>query len=410
MADTNTTPAFQYTGIDKKGKRVQGTTRAMSLTEAHTELRKQGVEIITIKEKAAAKAVMGMTMTRTPKVKNKNILLFTRYLSTMLASGLPLLQALDIIGQDQENKSMHAFVAALRSNVSGGKTLAETFKQYPQYFNELYVNLISAGERSGSLDKILKRLGVYLERTETLKGKMKKALIYPAAIISVALIASSIMLILVVPKFATMFKSFGAQLPWFTRIVLAISNFMQHYWWLIVIAIIAGTYLFRYLRRTSPTFERQIDKMILHTFVIGPIITKGIIARFTRTLSTTLDSGMPITEALRSMTGIMGNKIYSEAIKKIADEVTSGHQLNISMNASNLFPNMVIQMISVGEVSGNLGEMLTKIAEYYEEEVNNIVDNLSSLLEPLIMLVLGVVVGSLVIAMYLPIFKLGSLF
>ena len=408
MADT--TPAFQYTGINRQGKRVQGTTKAMSITDAHSDLKKQGVEIISIKEKAVVTSVMGLTMERVPKVKNKNILLFTRYLSTMLASGLPLLQALDIIGQDQENKAMHSFVAALRSNVSGGKTLAETFKQYPQYFNELYVNLISAGERSGSLDKILKRLGVYLERTETLKGKMKKALIYPAAIVTVALLASSIMLILVVPKFAAMFKSFGAQLPYFTRIVLSISNFMQHYWWLLILMIIGGAWLFRYLRRTSPVFERQVDRIVLRTFVVGPIMTKGIIARFTRTLSTTLDSGMPITEALRSMTGIMGNKIYSEAIKKIADDVTSGHQLNVSMSASGLFPNMVIQMISVGEVSGNLGEMLQKIAEYYEEEVNNIVDNLSSLLEPLIMLVLGVVVGGLVIAMYLPIFKLGSLF
>jgi type IV pilus assembly protein PilC len=406
MADT--VPAYAWKGIDRKGKRVQGTTKAATMSDAHADLRKQGIEIISIKPKAASTGMI--TMTRVPKVKNKNILLFTRYLSTMLASGLPLLQALDIIGQDQENASMHAFVATLRSNVSGGKTLAETFKQYPQYFNELYVNLISAGERSGSLDKILKRLGVYLERTETLHGKIKKAMIYPAAIVTVALLASSIMLILVVPKFAAMFKSFGATLPLFTRIVLSISNFMQHYWWLILIAIGASIYAFKYMMRTSPIFQRRVDQLVLRLFVIGPIIKKGIIARFTRTLSTTLDAGMPITEALRSMTGIMGNTIYGEAIKKISDDVTSGHQLNVSMSSTGLFPNMVIQMISVGEVSGNLGEMLTKIAEYYEEEVNNIVDNLSSLLEPLIMLVLGVVVGSLVIAMYLPIFKLGSLF
>jgi type IV pilus assembly protein PilC len=404
MADT--VPAFAWKGIDRKGKRVQGTTKAASMTDAHTDLRKQGIEIISIKPKAASSSMM----TNTPKVKNKNILLFTRYLSTMLASGLPLLQALDIIGQDKENSAMHAFVATLRSNVSGGKTLAETFKQYPQYFSELYVNLIGAGERSGSLDKILVRLGIYLERTESLRSKVKKAMIYPAAIVTVALLASSIMLILVVPKFAAMFKSFGATLPLFTRIVLSISNFMQHYWWLILICIFVGIYVFKYFIRTSLNFRRRVDQLVLRLFVLGPIIKKGIIARFTRTLSTTLDAGMPITEALRSMTGIMGNTVYVEAIKKISDDVTNGHQLNVSMSASNLFPNMVIQMISVGEVSGNLGEMLTKIAEYYEEEVNNIVDNLSSLLEPLIMLVLGVVVGSLVIAMYLPIFKLGSLF
>jgi type IV pilus assembly protein PilC len=409
MADT--VPAYQWTGINKQGKRIQGTTKAATLTDAHAELRKQGVEIISINAKKASSGnVMGMTMTRVPKVKNKNILLFTRYLSTMLASGLPLLQALDIIGQDQENSAMHAFVATLRSNVSGGKTLAETFKQYPAYFNELYVNLISAGERSGSLDKILKRLGVYLERTETLRGKIKKAMIYPAAIITVALLASSIMLILVVPKFAAMFKSFGATLPLFTRIVLSISNFMQHYWWFMLAVIFGSIWLFKRMLRLSPDFQRRVDKFVLRVPVIGNILKKGIIARFTRTLSTTLDAGMPITESLRSMSGVMGNTIYAEGIRKIGDDVTNGHQLNVSMSASNLFPNMVIQMISVGEVSGNLGDMLTKIAEYYEEEVNNIVDNLSSLLEPLIMLVLGVVVGSLVIAMYLPIFKLGSLF
>jgi type IV pilus assembly protein PilC len=409
MADT--VPAYQWTGINKQGKRIQGTTKAATLTDAHAELRKQGVEIISINAKKASSGnVMGMTMTRVPKVKNKNILLFTRYLSTMLASGLPLLQALDIIGQDQENSAMHAFVATLRSNVSGGKTLAETFKQYPAYFNELYVNLISAGERSGSLDKILKRLGVYLERTETLRGKIKKAMIYPAAIITVALLASSIMLILVVPKFAAMFKSFGATLPLFTRIVLSFSNFMQHYWWFMLAVIFGSIWLFKRMLRLSPDFQRRVDKFVLRVPVIGNILKKGIIARFTRTLSTTLDAGMPITESLRSMSGVMGNTIYAEGIRKIGDDVTNGHQLNVSMSASNLFPNMVIQMISVGEVSGNLGDMLTKIAEYYEEEVNNIVDNLSSLLEPLIMLVLGVVVGSLVIAMYLPIFKLGSLF
>jgi type IV pilus assembly protein PilC len=406
MADA--TSAFQWTGIDKKGKRVQGTTNAVDLKDAHQELKRQGVEIISIKAKG--QMAQSMMMKRPAKVKTKNILLFTRYLSTMLASGLPLLQALDIIAQDQENQAMHAFTIALRSNVSGGKTLAETFKQFPQYFDELYTNLLSAGEKSGTLDTILKRLGIYLERTETLKSKIKKAMIYPAAIVSVALIASSIMLIFVVPKFAAMFKSFGATLPLFTRIVLAISNVMQHYWWLLIVIIMASAWLFRYARRTSINFRRSVDAITLRLFVIGPILRKGVIARFTRTLSTTLDSGMPITEALRSMQGIMGNVVYSEGIKKIADDVTNGHALNISMSATNLFPNMVIQMISVGEASGTLGEMLNKVAEYYEEEVNNIVDNLSSLLEPLIMLVLGVVVGSLVIAMYLPIFKLGSLF
>jgi type IV pilus assembly protein PilC len=396
---------FQWSGINKDGKRVQGTTKAADVKEAAQELSKQGIEVIGIKPKNQL-----TSMRSKQKVKTKNILLFTRYLSTLLAAGLPIMQALDIISQDQDNRSMQSFVLTLKENVSSGKTLAETFKQFPQYFDELYCNLISAGEKSGTLDKILKRLGIYLERSEALKSKLKKALIYPSAIITVALLASSVMLIFVVPKFEAMFKSFGATLPFFTRVVLSISNFMQSYWWVIILAIVGLVWTYRYLIRTSLNFRRRKDAFMLRLFVIGPILTKGVIARYTRILSTTLESGMPITDSLRAMSGIMGNVVYSEAIKKIAEGVTTGHQLNVSMTATKLFPSIVIQMISVGEASGTLGEMLTKLAEYYEEEVNNIVDNLSSLLEPLIMVVLGVIVGGLVIAMYLPIFKLGSLF
>jgi len=405
MADDNQT--FQWTGINRQGKRLQGTTQAADSKDAQSELRKQGIEIISIKPKRQFNLAAGKTK---KKVKLKNILLFTRYLSTMLSAGLPIIQSLDILSQDQENEAMHSFILALRSNISGGKTLAETFKQHPDMFNELYCSLISTGEKSGTLEKILKRLGIYLERTEYIRSKVKKALIYPAAIISVALLASSILLIFVVPKFEAMFKSFGATLPLFTRIILAISKIMQGYWWLMIIIIVAATWAFKYSMRTSESFHRRVDQWMLKMFVIGPILRKAIIARFTRTLSTTLDAGMPITEAMHSMVSIMGNMIYSEAILKICDDISSGHQLSASMGATKLFPNMVIQMIAVGEASGTLGEMLNKVAEYYEEEVNNIVDNLSSLLEPLIMVVLGVVIGSLIIAMYLPIFKLGSLF
>lgn len=403
MADNK--KLFQWSGISAQGNRVQGTLKAIDAKDAQAELKRQSIEVVSIK----IKTEIAFFKPRN-KVKLKNILLFTRYLSTMLAAGLPILQALDIISQDQDNLVMQEFVLALRSNISSGKTLAESFKQYPEYFSELYCNLISAGEKSGTLDKTLKRLGIYLERTENLRSKIKKALIYPAAIISVALIASSVLLIFVVPKFETMFKSFGATLPMFTRLVLVLSRFMQGYWWLIIICGFVGVWLFKRTFRSSETFRRRVDKVLLNFFVIGPILRKGIIARFTRTLSTTLDAGMPITDALKSMINIMGNQIYSEAIVKISLDVTSGHPLNVSLTKTKLFPAMAIQMISVGEASGSLGEMLNKIAEYYEEEVNNVVDNLSSLLEPLIMCVLGLVVGGLIIAMYLPIFKMGSLF
>jgi type IV pilus assembly protein PilC len=403
MADTK--QSFQWSGITRQGRRTQGVIQAQDAREAQVELKKQGIEIISMRAKTGKYGGSGSTK----KVKLKNIVLFTRYLATMLSAGLPIIQALDIIAQDQENQAMHSFVLTLRTNVASGKTLTETFKQYPQYFSELYCSLISAGEKSGTLEKILKRLGIYLERSETLRAKIKKALTYPAAILVVAFVASSILLLLVVPKFETIFNSFGAKLPFFTQIVIDISKVMQNYWWLIIILIMGGVWSYRYAVRTSPEFRRKVDTWMLKMFVIGPILRKGIIARYTRTLSTTLDAGMPIIESMKSMSGIMGNVIYGEAISKIADDIASGHQLSAAMSATNLFPTLVIQMISVGEASGTLGDMLTRVAEYYEEEVNNIVDNLSSLLEPLIMAVLGVIIGSLIIAMYLPIFKLGSI-
>jgi type IV pilus assembly protein PilC len=400
-----TTQLFEWSGIDKKGQRVKGKIQSSDLKDAQAELAKQGIAVITIQAKAKKSA-----LSNRKKVKTKNILLFTRYLSTMLFAGLPILAALDIIAQDQDNAAMQSFVINLRSNIASGKTLSESFNEYPEYFGQLYCSLISAGEKSGTLDKILKRLAVYLERTESLKAKVKKALVYPAAIISIALLVSSIMLIFVVPKFQDMFKSFGAQLPLFTRMVVSLSDFMQSYWWLVIIIIVGAIWGIRHALKTSTTFRYAFDKNSLRIFIIGPILRKGIVARFTRTLSTTLESGMPLAESMASMANVVGNVMYKDAILKIRDDIISGHQFSTSMAATNLFPNMVVQMIAVGEASGSLSEMLTKVADYYEEEVNNVVDSLSSLLEPLIMVMLGVIIGGLVIAMYLPIFKLGTIF
>lgn len=397
--------AFKWVGLDKNGKRVKGLQRAADIKTAQTEIKKTGVEIIEIKVTQA----LEFSFRRKKKVKSKEILLFTRFLSTMLAAGLPILQCIDVIAEDQENPQMKAMLLQIRSNVAGGKTLTESFRQFPKQFSHLYTSLISSGEKSGTLDKILSRLGTYLEKTETIKRKVKKALIYPTAIIIVAFVVSFILLLFVVPQFQAIFSSFGAELPYFTRVVVHLSDFVREFWWIIVGAIIAGIWGFRYGVKHNEKMAEKVDYYKLKLPVVGELMRKGIIARFTRTLAISLESGMPIVEALRSMVDIMDNKIYGKAIQQIATEVVNGHQLNIAMRKTNLFPNMAVQMIAVGEASGSLGEMLTKVADYYEEDVGHMVDNLSNLLEPLIMVLLGVIIGSFVIAMYLPIFKIGSI-
>lgn len=401
---------FRWTGIDANGNRVSGKLQAQDAKDAQLELKRKGVEIISFQTTRKMSGKVGSIFNRNAKIKPKDILLFTRYVSTMLAAGLPIMQVLEIVGQDQENPTMHSLIAAVRKNVSEGKTLADSFSKYPMHFNELYCNLIRAGETSGTLDKSLNRLGNYMERTENLKRKIKKALVYPIAILSIAMIVSLVLLVFVVPQFQSMFQSFGADLPFFTRMIVNLSNFILKFWWLIIAGIVGLIFWLKWLMRTSEKAKAIRDKYILKLYIIGPIIRQGIIARFTRTLSTTLEAGMPIVESLKSMPEMMGNKIYGEAIERIREEVTKGNQLSAVMAQTKLFPNMVIQMISVGEVSGSLPTMLNKVADYYEEEVNAIVDNLSSLLEPVIMLVLGTIVGVFVVAMYLPIFKLGSLF
>lgn len=399
------TQAFKWTGLNSHGQREEGVIQAADGKDAQVELKKIGIEVIslTLKHKFHFP-------TRQKKIKVKDIQLFTRYLSTMLAAGLPILQALDIIGHDQDNPAMKKLIISIKNDISEGKTLAETFSRYPQQFSSLYCNLIKAGEKSGTLDKILNRLAGYLEKTETLKRKIKKALTYPIAIISVAFIVSGILLIFVVPQFQAMFASFGAKLPFFTRMVVHLSDFLRGYWWTIVLVIIALVLGWKYYWRFNENLRQKLDRWSLKIIIIGPVFKKGIIARFTRTLSTTLEAGMPIVESMKAMAPIMGNSLYSNAVLHMCDDISNGHTLSASMSSTSLFPNMVIQMISVGEASGKLSDMLNKVADYYEEEVNSIVDNLSSLLEPLIMLLLGVIVGTFVVAMYLPIFKMGSLF
>jgi type IV pilus assembly protein PilC len=404
---TDNTQAFGWTGINKDGKRVAGVLHSADVKGAHAELNRMGVEIISLELKPHSSIKL---FSRKQNIKPQEILLFTRYVSTMLAAGLPILQTLDIIAADQENPAMKNLIVTVKSKVEGGKTLAESFSQYPRQFGDLYCSLVKAGEISGTLDKTLIRLALYLERTEQLKRKIKKALVYPITIVAVALIVSLVLLIFVVPQFQALFKTFGAQLPLFTQMVVNFSHALRTYGWLMVLALIAGVYYMKHLFRTSEHANWVFDRAILKVHIIGPVLRNGIIARFARTLSTTVESGMPIIESMKAMAPVMGNRMYAKAILQICDEVASGNQLSAAMRSTGMFPNMSVQMIAVGEASGALSNMLNKIADYYEEEVNATVDNLSSLLEPLIMMVLGVVVGGFVIAMYLPIFKMGSLF
>jgi type IV pilus assembly protein PilC len=403
MADNQ--QVYRWKGINGEGKRTSGTLRAPDINSARSELKRSGTEVITISESKSFS--LGASVAK--RIKQKDILLFTRLLSTMLTAGLPIVQAIDVIARDQENMAMRSMLNQIKTNLAGGKTLTEAFRKYPKHFNNLYCSLISTGEKSGTLDKILNRFATYMEKSATLKSKIKKALVYPAAIIGISIVVSGILLIFVVPQFQTIYSSFGAELPYFTRMVVHVSDIMRHYWWMVLIAF--GGLIFGYKQALvkSGGFAEKIDGLKLRIPVFGELFKKGIIARFTRTLAISLDSGMPIVDAMKSMGDIMDNKVYRKAVIQICNEVINGNQLSVAISNTKLFPNLAVQMIAIGEASGSLGEMLNKVADYYEEDVGHMVDNLSNLLEPLIMVVLGVIIGGFVIAMYLPIFKIGSI-
>jgi type IV pilus assembly protein PilC len=329
-------------------------------------------------------------------------------MATMIQAGIPLVQSFDIVAKGQENNRMKDLIQNVKHDVESGLTLTEALKKHPRYFNDLFSNLVDAGERSGSLDIMLGKIANYQEKIETIKKKIKKALTYPIAVLIVALLVSTGLLLFVVPQFEAIFKGFGANLPALTRAVVDMSNWVQKYWY-VVLAIIAGSITgLIYAKRHSPTFVREADRISLKLPVIGTILEKAAIARFARTLSITFAAGLPLVEALNAVAGATGNIMFSEATDKIREEVSIGQQMHLAMENTHLFPNMVIQMVAIGEESGALEQMLGKVADFYEEEVDAAVDSLSSLLEPIIMCILGVLVGGLVVAMYLPIFKLGS--
>jgi type IV pilus assembly protein PilC len=391
---------FAWEGRDKRGARIKGKSLAPDEHTLRAELRRQGVAPSKIrKQRQSGKG---------GKVTPGDIAVFSRQLATMLAAGIPLVQAFEIVGAGHEKPAMQKLILDVKADVEGGTSLHEALGKHPLYFDDLYVNLVEAGEQAGALEALLDKIATYKEKTEALKKKVKKALFYPAAVLAVAVIVTIVLLVFVIPQFESLYKGFGANLPAFTQFVINISNVVQHKG-LYIAAVVAGIFwTFFYFKKRSRAMREFLDRLVLKLPVIGPILNKAAIARYARTLSTMFAAGVPLVEALESVAGATGNIVYETAVLKMRDEVSTGQRLQRAMENTGLFPNMVNQMIAVGEESGSLDEMSGKVATFYEAEVDNAVDAMSSLLEPLIMLVLGVLVGGLVIAMYLPIFKLAS--
>lgn len=409
MADLKkTTPPlkefeFAWTGKDKARLNTSGNVFATDEKSARAELRRQGINVTKIRKKSSS-----LFTKRIQKILPSDIAIFARQLATMLSAGVPVVQALDIVGRGNENTSMRDLLMTIKVNVESGDSLAQALRRHPAYFDELFCNLIDAGERAGVLESLLEKIATYKEKSEMMKKKIKKALTYPLSVIVIAFIVTAVLLVFVVPVFEDLFKSFGADLPAFTKLVIAMSKWMQAYWWIIAAIITGAIYTFKFFKKTSEPFNYFLDKQILKTSVVGVIVNKSAIARFSRTLATMSAAGVPLVESLESSAGTCGNRVYKNAVLRVRDEIAIGQRLQFAIQESGLFPHMVVQMISIGEESGSLDSMLSKVADFYEEEVDNLVDNLSSLMEPMIMMVLGVLVGGLIVAMYLPIFKLGS--
>jgi type IV pilus assembly protein PilC len=403
MVDQSEQIDFIWQGIDKNRKKSGGVIPAKNELIAKTELRRQGYLVTKIKKKP-----IPFFSARVKAITPNDIAIFSRQLATMLAAGIPLVQSFDIIGKGHENPSMQILLLAIKANIENGDSLAEALKKNPLYFDELFCNLVYAGEHAGILETLLDKIATYKEKTESMKKKIKKALTYPIAVIVVAFIVTTILLLFVVPVFEDMFKNFGADLPAFTRMVVTMSQWFKEWWWIVLGVIITSIYTFGYFKKRSTTFNHFLDSMLLKMPVVGIILRKSAIARFSRTLSTMSAAGVPLVDALQSVAGACGNIKYAEAVLKMREEVATGQRLQLAMMQTNLFPHMVQQMVAIGEESGSMDAMLAKIADFYEEEVDNLVDNLSSLMEPIIMVILGVLIGGLIVAMYLPIFKMGA--
>ena len=394
---------FVWEGKDKQGRKTKGEISSSTPAIAKAELRRQGIVADKVRKKSA-----GSGLSRGGKVKPADVALFTRQMATMMRAGVPLVQAFDIVADGVDKPKLAELIRTVRQDVSGGNSFASAIRRHPEQFDELFCNLVDAGEQSGALESMLDRIATYKEKTESLKAKVRKAMTYPIAVLVVAVIVSGILLVKVVPQFEQVFAGFGAELPAFTQMVIRFSEFAQAYWLGILLGIIAVGFAFSEVRKRSKGFRDSLDKLSLKLPVAGDIIEKSSVARYARTLATTFAAGVPLVDALNSVAGSTGNCVYVEAVYKIRDDVSTGQQLNFSMRNTGVFPNMVVQMVAIGEEAGALDDMLDKSATYYEEQVDNAVDNLTSLMEPIIMSVLGVLVGGLIIAMYLPIFQLGA--
>ncbi len=390
---------YSWTGKDKAGKVVKGETRAPGEAAVAANLRRQGIMVVSIKK---AKTGSGKAITE------KDITIFTRQLAVMMKAGVPLLQAFDIVGRGHANPSVGKLLLDIKTDVETGSSLGQAFRKYPKYFDALFCNLVSAGEAAGILDSLLDRLATYKEKILAIKGKIKSALFYPIAVIVVAIVVTAVIMIFVIPVFKELFKSFGADLPGPTLVVMMISDFLVSNWWWVFGGLGGGVWFFFYTWKRSVTMQRFMDRMFLKIPVFGEVIRKASIARWCRTLSTMFAAGVPLVESLDSVAGSAGNYVYYAATKQVQQEVSSGTGLTVAMTNCGVFPSMVLQMVAIGEESGSLDSMLSKVADFFEQEVDEAVDSLSSLMEPMIMVVLGGLIGGIVVAMYLPIFKMGQ--
>lgn len=396
------TVTFVWRGKDKTGRKAKGEMQSSSAMQVKMELRKQGIMVTRVTKKSFSFDLGG------GQIKPLDIALFTRQMATMMKSGVPLLQAFDITVDGLDKKAMRELVGKVKNEVASGSTFADALRKQPEYFDELYCNLVASGEQSGALDTLLDRIATYKEKTEALKAKIKKALNYPIAVVCIAIIVTVILLVKVVPQFEEVFQGFGAELPAFTQLVINISEAVQSYWHLVIGSMVLIGFFVKRTVKSSKSARNTMDRMMLKLPIVGDILHKSAVARFGRTLATTFAAGVPLVEALDSVAGAAGNAVYADAAKQIKEDVSTGQQLQFAMKGSGVFPSMAVQMVSIGEESGTLDEMLEKVAVFYEDEVDNMVDGLTSLMEPIIMSVLGVLVGGLIVAMYLPIFQLGA--
>ena len=400
----NASTTYAWEGINRQGRRVTGQAIGHDVALIKVQLRQQGICPGRVRKQSRGLPSL------TPPIKPADIALFTRQLATLLKAGIPLLQAFDVISEGFDNRHMHRLVNGLKQAIGAGNNLASALRKQPRYFNDLYCNLVAAGEQAGALETLLERVAVHLEKSERLKARIKKAMTYPIAVIAVASLVSSLLLIHVVPQFQNLFAGVDSKLPGFTLQVIALSEFLQQAWWMLALSLGAGGFGLRQAYRASPGFRHWLDAGLLKAPLAGTLLKKSAVARYARTLSTTFAAGVPLVQALDSVAAAAGNQLFKQAIEHMRHDVSTGMPLNRSMTSSGLFPGMAIQMTAIGEESGTLEHMLEKVASHYESDVDNLVDHLTSLMEPLIMVVLGGIVGALVIALYLPVFQLGTAF